>query len=496
MNLLEQANQLLSENRLQEAEFHYKSVLETGSHQGEALFGLGRIAMRLEKYPEAVVLLQQACQRLPKVLNPLFALADAFDSLQKGKDAFDILEYCCKIAPHNSHAFYRLGLHLLIYGHLKQAQNAFLKGLNCPISDVTPYLYYELAQLDKKHITTGEIEQLHNLLARTQNLSGQVVLHYTLAKAYHHQGDKNQAMAHYRLANSLQAKRCAPFGSDFKHYIDDIITTFNADFIADHQDPVQASFTPVFIIGMPRSGSTLLERMLCQHQGVASLGENDSISAKVMAFLSAKTKKPFPHCLTGSDEQMRAQARQIYAQEVSKRKLGNAIILNKLPANFQAVGAIKAIFPNAKFIDMRRSFYPMAWSVFTHYFGANEAFFCDMDALTTYYEGYDELMVHWHNAVKGSVTTIHYEQLIEQPEQQLRQLFNWLGLTYTKESLNYHKSRAPVSTLSRHQVRKPLYNDANKAYKEYEQAFKECFSRSVQTSSAHLETDPASPEGV
>ncbi|WP_462159819.1 tetratricopeptide repeat protein [Pseudoalteromonas sp. GB56] len=194
MNLLEQANQLLSENRLKEADFHYRSVLEANPNQGEALFGLGRIAMRLEKYPEAVYLLRQACQRLPKVLNPLFALADAFDAMQQRKDAFDILEYCCKIAPHNAEAFYRFAQHLQIYGYTRQASDVLKKGLKCPDSAVTPYIYYDLSNIDTQAITKDHVEHLHALLARSQHNQSNVVLHYTLAKSYHNLGDKKPSV--------------------------------------------------------------------------------------------------------------------------------------------------------------------------------------------------------------------------------------------------------------------------------------------------------------
>ncbi|WP_105254543.1 tetratricopeptide repeat-containing sulfotransferase family protein [Pseudoalteromonas sp. T1lg75] len=496
MNVLAHANRLLGENKLKQAEFHFKSLLEANPNQGEAWFGLGRIAMRLEKYPQAVYLLQKACQRLPKVLEPLFALADAFDALKKQQDAFAILDYCCKIAPHNGEAFYRLAQHQLVYGFMEQARHTLTLGLACPDQDVTLYLYYELAHLDPSAIGSEQIARLHTLLRGTQNKHANVVAHYTLGKSYHQVGDKNQAFAHYRLANKLQAKLCPAFSKKgFDSYLDEIKTLFSADFIRSQRDGIKASFTPVFIVGMPRSGSTLLEQMLCQHPKVASLGENPVFSGKLMAYLSAVTERPFPACMTDLNAEMRSKLRQMYADEVAKQQLGHQFILNKLPANFQAIGAIKALFPNALFIDMRRSFYPMAWSVFGHYFGANEAFFCDMDMLQDYYQGYEGLMQHWRQSVGDSLYTQHYEQLIEQPEQVLRQLCAWLDIVYTEQCLNYHSSNSAVTTLSRIQVRKKLYQGANLAYKEYEQAFLGCFSHVVQTRPQHPETDPALPAG-
>ncbi|WP_158684045.1 tetratricopeptide repeat-containing sulfotransferase family protein [Pseudoalteromonas sp. T1lg10] len=496
MNVLARANKLLSENKLKQAEFHFKSLLEANPNQGEALFGLGRIAMRLEKYPEAVYLLQKACQRLPKVLDPLFALADAFDALQKPHYAQDILEHCCQIAPHNGEVFYRLAQHQLVYGFIEQAKQSLVRGLACPDHNVSLYLYYELAYLGPKTIDSAQIAHLHTLLRGTQNKHAKVVAHYALGKSYHGLGDKNQAFAHYRLANKLQAKLCPAFSATaFNTHIDKIKTLFNAKFIASLHDGLKASFTPVFIVGMPRCGSTLLEQMLCQHPKVASLGDSDIFNAKLMTHLSKVTGQTFPDCMADINGEMRSKLRQMYADEVAKQQLGHQYIINRLAANFEAIGAIKALFPNALFIDMRRSFYPMAWSVFTHYLDTNKAFCCDMDMLQDYYQGYDSLMQHWHQNADNSIYTQHYEQLTDKPEQALRKLCNWLDIVYTEQSLDYHKSNKAVTGLSRAQVRQPLHLGANLAYKHYELAFLGCFKRGEQTRPAHPETDPAQPAG-
>ncbi|WP_022944469.1 tetratricopeptide repeat-containing sulfotransferase family protein [Pseudoalteromonas ruthenica] len=491
MTILERANQLLSENKLKEAEFHFKSALEADPNQGEALFGLGRIAIRLEKYPQAVYLLQKACQRLPKVLDPLFALADAFDGLEKRSDAYEVLHYCTKIAPHNGESFYRLALHHLTYGYIKKAKQALLNGLGCPDHPVTPYIYYELSQLKGNNVTSKQIAHMHTLLSASRSTQAKVVLHYSLAKSYHNSGDKTQAFAHYRLANEMQYTLCTPLGEGFDQYINTLIAQFSTTFIAEQQDTLKASFIPVFIVGMPRTGSTLLEQMLCQHPSIASLGENDVISAKLMAYLSAVNEAPFPQCMANTNTDIRNRLRQMYVDELTKHQLAHRVVINKLPANFQALGAIQALMPNAVFIDLRRNFQPMAWSVFCHYFGANEPFFCHMDTLARYYEGYDNLMQHWRDTLGENLITIHYEQLVQEPEQYLRKIFSKLELSYTQQCLRYFESHHAVTTLSRHQVREPVYKDANKAYKEYEQAFSECFSRSVKTRPVHPETDPA-----
>jgi len=128
--LLKKANQLLAENKLQEAEFHYKALLNTDPNNGEALFGLGRIALRLERYDAAVYLLQKACERLPNMLEPLHALADAFNGVNSPNDALTVLEYAKSIASHNPEPHYFLAQHYLTHGELDKAHTIFAQALS------------------------------------------------------------------------------------------------------------------------------------------------------------------------------------------------------------------------------------------------------------------------------------------------------------------------------------------------------------------------------
>ena len=200
--LLEKANQLLNENKLKEAEFHFKTILDSDPENGEALFGLGRIALRLERYDAAVYLLQRACERLPHMLEPLHALADAFNGVHSPQDALTVLEYAKSIASHNPEPHYYLAQHYLTYGELDKAYSILKHALGMGNYPVTAYILFELVQFGRFNNEQNYINELHQFLTLTNNLRLKMVCYYALGKSYDQLNDTEQAFNYFSLANS------------------------------------------------------------------------------------------------------------------------------------------------------------------------------------------------------------------------------------------------------------------------------------------------------
>lgn len=466
--LLEKANQLLAQNRLKEAEFHFKTLLKTEPNNGDALFGLGRIALRLERFDAAVYLLQRACEFLPNMLEPLHALADAFNGVNSPQDALIVLEYAKSLASNNPEPHYYLAQHYLTHGELEKAHTTFAQALSIGLYPVTAYIIYELVQLGRFDEQHNYISNLHHLLTQTNNLRLKMVCYYALAKSYDQLNDIEQASNYYILANKLQLQltdfkttQLTDFYSDLKRYN-------SLELFSTTQLGFSATVTPVFIIGMPRSGSTLLEQLIASHSGCATIGEDSTISREVVPFIEHKTKLPYPECLTALTPALITQAREIYTQKLKQAKSIRTFMVNKLPSNYQSMGLIKLLYPNARFIDMQRNFDATAWSVFTNYFAENEPYFCSLPEFKTYFNLYQNLMQHWHVAFSDSIFTLQYEQLVNQPEETLHQLFRFLGCEYEASCLDFYKSKQPVSTLSKGAVREPINTKATERYKRFE----------------------------
>ena len=169
-------------------------------------------------------------------------------------------------------------------------------------------------------------------------------------------------------------------------------------------------------------------------------------------------------------------------------------MINKLPANYQSLGLIYLLFPNAKFINMQREYDAIAWSVFSNYFAENEPYFCSLPEFKQYFDLYQQLMEHWQSVMPEAVFDLSYEALISDSEQTLTALCKFLNIEYNTQFLDFYKSKKPVATLSKTAVRQPLTDKALEKYKRYESAM-HTLMRESQTSSTSQQTDQNAPVG-
>ncbi|HEA16505.1 hypothetical protein LCGC14_1607440 [marine sediment metagenome] len=482
--LLKKANQLLAENKLQEAEFHYKTLLESDPQNGEALFGLGRIALRLERFDAAVYLLQKSCERLPNMLEPLHALADAFNGVNSPNDALTVLKYAKSIASHNPEPHYYLAQHYLTHGELDKAHTTFAQALSIGLYPVTAYILFELVQLGRFDQQHNYISNLHHLLTLTNNLRLKMVCYYALAKSYDQLDDIEQAVNYYKLANKLQLQLSHFSTEQLTPFYQDIIRYNPKSLFATIKAGFSGTVTPVFIIGMPRSGSTLLEQILASHSEFASLGEDRCISSQVVSFIEQHTKRPYPECMDALTSQLIEQARAIYTARLKQAKPIRAFMINKLPANYQSLGLIYCLFPNAKFINLQRDFNATAWSVYSNYFAENEPYFCSLPEFKRYFDLYQGLMTHWQQAIPDAMLDVHYEQLVADPISHLTRIFTFLGAEFEPQCLDFYKSKSAVTTLSKASVRQPLNSNALERWKRFETPLKALLN-DVQTTPTH-----------
>ncbi|WMN62242.1 sulfotransferase (plasmid) [Pseudoalteromonas xiamenensis] len=471
MLLLQRANELLAENKLKEAEFMFKAVLKEVPDNGPALFGLGRIAMRLEQYDHAIYFLKRACNHLPKMLDPLFALGDAFLAVGSAVDAKTVLEYTLSIAKHNAHAHYYLGQFYLNHGFISEAKNTFTAGLKCPTGPVSAFMLFELSKLDDRQNLVDHIKSLSELLNQYDNKRLEVVIHYALANCYHRSEDFKSAFLHYKLANEAQYTQCHFQTEDMLPFFGSIKSVCGSDFFNQSLDKVTATFTPVFIVGLPRTGSTLLEQMLIQHENIDSLGENTAISDKVVSYLEKRVEAPFPECLHRLSTHVLDYGREIYTNEIRNARIEAPYVINKLPSNFQSIGVIRKLFPDARFIHVTREFNANAWSVYSNYFEHDEPYFCSAREYQIYAQAEEELMTHFKQCIGRHIHTVSYETLLAEPEKTIKSTLNFLDQYYDPECMNYYKGKRLVHTLSKSQVRQPLTKAPIEAWKKYQKDF-------------------------
>ncbi|MBQ4810758.1 sulfotransferase [Pseudoalteromonas luteoviolacea] len=470
MLLLDRATELLLENRLREAEFMFKQVLKQNPKNGKALFGLGRICMRLEQYDNAIYYLKRACEHLPKMLDPLYALADAFIAVGSPVDAKTVLEYALSVARHNAQIHYHLGQFYLDHGFIDNAKQVFEKGLECPPSGVSIFMIFELMQLQSAAEIPALMQRITELEGSYEHPTFHIVAYHAMATGHQALGENEKAFEFYQKANDLQLSQCKFKTADMLPFFNRVLNTFNQDYFGKPTDKVQSTFTPVFIVGLPRTGSTLLEQILTQHSQVGSMGESVVISDKIVPYLEMRTERAFPECALELSTSMLDYCRNVYVDEIKKHRVQEEVVINKLPANFQNIGLIYKIFPQAKIIHLTRDFMANAWSVYSNHFAEDEPYFCSLTEFQHYAAIEAQVMEHFKPLLKRSIYTVSYEKLIEEPERTVQKILNFTYLKYEPECMEFYKSRSKVETLSKTQVRQPLHERSLSRWKTFESA--------------------------
>jgi len=229
---------------------------------------------------------------------------------------------------------------------------------------------------------------------------------------------------------------------------------------------------PIFIVGMPRAGSTLLEQIIASHsavEGTMELPEITSITRSLRRAAVDKHPGAYHDALARmSRDELRALGEQYIERTRIHRKLGRLFFIDKMPNNFAHVGLIHLVLPNAKIIDVRRHPLACGLSCFTHHFAFGQPFLYDLADIGKYYADYASLMAHFDAVMPVRVHRMHYEQLIADPEGQIRRLLEYCGLPFEDNCLRFHATERPVLTASAQQVRQPLFRHGLDHWRAFE----------------------------
>jgi len=295
-------------------------------------------------------------------------------------------------------------------------------------------------------------------------------MRFALARTSEASGDFDAAWQDYILGNSLKRTliNYDPVQSEVTH--DAIIESFTSDFLDRGARDTASKHTPIFILGIPRSGSTLIEQILASHSMVEGAGELPYV---VMLSSSLGRQRAdglrYPEVLSELNEaQLDALGNAYIYHSSAHRRLGLPCLTDKMPANFSHVGLIKMILPGAKIIDARR--HPMATCVanFRQLYaqGKNQTY--DLIEFAEYYLEYCRIMDHWQEVLPGQVLRVFYEDIVADLEGQARRMLEFCDLPWEESCLDFHKNTRPVNTASAEQVREPIYTDAVEFWKHYE----------------------------
>ena len=463
---LQQAYTFIQNGQFAKAAALYNHRLSHNNRDPYAHLGLATIAMKQLKYDQAISHLQLVCQLLPNEVSPLLQLADAFNAVGSYQDVTTLLDYGTKRFQNHAEIQYRLAKHYVVLGETQAAMALFKQILASPFTEIHLFCWFEIVKSDASTIDQAlehclKIRQQENL-----SIHAQIAMNYTLGYCADKQKSLAQAANFYKQANQLQLKLCQFSTLKMAPFYDALLRVR-----APHhpkRDDSNDSFRPIFIIGLPRTGSSLLAQMLDCHSHISNAGEQPFL-AHACQLMQHQLQQPYPECLNKLDRSIIQHAADYYLQEVGRFSKGKQFVIDKLPANFQSMPIIKTLFPNAIVIDLKRNAADVAWSIYQNYFGENEPYFCSLKEFAHYNRYYLNTMAHWHT-LYPDIITLEYEKLISEPAETLGRVISRCGLKFESACLQHNLSLSAVDTLSAQQVRQPIYRSSisrSDKYREY-----------------------------
>ena len=313
-----------------------------------------------------------------------------------------------------------------------------------------------------------DLRQMRSVIKRSQLPADQLSnLHFALGKAYDDLADYEHAFSHYREGNALHRRQIHFDPNEVSGHFDRLIHVFSAEKISALTASGNPSNRPVFVLGMPRSGTTLLEQVLCAHPEVETAGELRDLSRLAREFSLAQTD-PWPECLSAMRSENISGMAEEYLRALQVRASAGVRVIDKMPQNFIHTGLAAILFPNAVLIHCVRDPLDTCLSIFFQIFPRGIEFAYDLRELGRYYQAYQRLMAHWHEVLGQRLIRVSYENLVTQPEVELQGLLGKMNLPWSDAVLAHQERVSRVDTLSLYQVRQPLNTGSKERWRNYE----------------------------
>jgi hypothetical protein len=287
-------------------------------------------------------------------------------------------------------------------------------------------------------------------------------LHFALGKAMHDAGRTDEAFEHYRRGNALRLALRPYAPGDVAKLVERSIAQFTADAFAERTGGCLAP-DPIFVVGMPRAGSTLVEQILSSHSLVEGTSELQDIP-----ILARRTGKYPRSALDLTEDERRAFGEEYLKRTSVQRRTNKPFFIDKLPNNWMYVPFIHLVLPNAKIIDARRHPLGCCFSNFRQHFAHGQTWSYDLKHLGDYYADYVKLMAHVDCVLPGRVHRVIYERMVDDTENEVRSLLDYCGLEFEPACLEFYKTKRAVRTPSSEQVRRPIYREATEEWRPYE----------------------------
>lgn len=433
---------------------------------------LGQIHMALDELSTATDDLRQAARARPLQADITAGIADLQFELGLVAESLETLRQAVAELPDNPRLQLLLAQALEDLGLRDEAMTTYQKAL--ALAPRWSAALGGLLRVAREDADIAWVNQAHELLGNKQLPPDErAVLGYGLGRVYERQGKPDEAFSAWQQANRLRREVTGKLNqAAASAHIDAQIQRYSTRILNHPPTLRHPDRTPVFIVGMPRSGTTLVEQMLAAHPDASGYGELPSI-ARIAARLNAAGQTGQSGTTPASTglfpEAAMQQAVDTYYGELARR--GDArspFAVDKAPLNFFHAGLISLLFPHGKIIVCQRDPRDVCLSIYAENFGLGQAFATDLDDLVCFYREYRRLVAYWRQALPAErIREVHYERLVSNPESELKPLLSWLGMSWDEACLAFHRQSGAVLTPSKWQVRSPLYRSSVGRWKKY-----------------------------
>lgn len=450
-----------------EAEAVYERILSRRPTDHNALEKLGFIKRMTGRLDEALSLMTKLAGLLPNVPAAHVNVGNVLVDLGRAEEAYEHLTNAVQLKPDMPTARFALGSACLATGRVEEAEQHL--GATLRLTGGHGEALRLLSLITDVATDDAIIDAMQRMLTRPDlDDRSRMHLHYGLGNAFEKLGQFDKAFARFSMANGL-IKRSGSLSLDlYRDYFQDLRETFDTRLIERLEVTRERETTPIFVVGLPRCGSTVLETMLSRHGSIGAGGEVNYLTEEVSRKLSAMTGARFPGCLTSVDSKTLEDLGQAYLDRLSKLAPGKTLIVDKNLAHFQVIGLIRVLLPHARVVHVTRDPMDLGLSIFKNFFPENLPFYSDLGVLGRYYRLYQELMEQWRQLLPGFVLDISYEKLVADPETQMRRVLEFCGLDWQSDCLSPEGSDRSIRTISAMEARKPLHQRSIGAWKRYE----------------------------
>lgn len=449
------------------AELAYGNALRLQPGYVEALEGMARCAQETRDLPRAEDLARQALAIAERA--PTWALLGNIHSEQGyPEQASQDFEKALTLNPDQVSAWLGKGHLLMETGRMEEAEACFCRALELDPGNIAPRL--SITQVRKTREDDANFQALEAAAASVGSMPATraLSLHFALGKAYEDLKQYDKAFPHFLEGCRLKRSRIAYNGDNNRLVAENIRKMFTPERLESLRGAGCADDTPIFVLGMPRSGTTLTETILASHPDVHGAGELPDL-LHIIGQPRGEPPQGYPLSVAHLDRNELTRMGEQYLQQLRRRAPEARRITDKMPANFLGLGMIHLMLPNAKIVHVKRNPVDTCVSAFTRLFNKSQHQSYDLRELGRYYRDYLTIMAHWREVLPaGSFYEIQYEDLVANQEEESRKLLAFCGLEWNEACLDPHKTERTVKTASVTQVRQPVYTSSVERWRVYE----------------------------